>query len=58
MTTKEHEIGNILGVLIGNAQLLAGEDLGADAKDMAQDILDASLRLKALLLPGSPDRVT
>lgn len=57
MTTKEHEIGNILGVLIGNAQLLAEEDLGDDAKDMAQDILSASLRLRALLLPASGDRV-
>lgn len=49
MSEKEHEIANILGILVGNAQMLAAEDLGPDAKEMADDISMAATRLGLLL---------
>ena len=51
MSEHDHEIGNVLGILIGNAQMLIEEDLGPDAKEMAEDILSAAIRLGRLLRP-------
>ena len=51
MSDHDHEIGNVLGILIGNAQMLVGEDLGDEAKEMAEDILTAAIRLGRLLRP-------
>ena len=50
-----HEISNVLNIVLGNAELLLAEDLDPDAREMSQEILDASQRLRGLLekLPRS-----
>lgn len=53
MTIDRHEFGNVLGIVIGNAQLLMDDEIDAGAKELVADILDAATRMRTMMLPSA-----
>jgi signal transduction histidine kinase len=45
----QHDVSNVINILLGNAEILLEEDLDPEAREIAQEVFDAATRLTAML---------